>query len=132
MVSETQEETKKPTEWRVMDHGADGASYFPGHGVAFTSYADCATGCGDTPKEAFEDALESLAQNGWDVSAIEADPDHQEIATSEANAHEGCEPGEPCSCDAGEGQEHTASCPWGQEGWHDGCEIHYYVSIDVK
>lgn len=41
---------------------ADHEQYWQGHGVAFTDYDECATGCGDTLREAFEDALESLAQ----------------------------------------------------------------------
>ena len=53
--------TKRITEFRVT-WTADHAQYFPGHSTVFTEYTDCAVGCGETLREAFEDALESLAQ----------------------------------------------------------------------
>jgi len=60
----------KPIEdFHVTLYGIEHEQYFQGHGVAFT---DCATGCGATEREALEDALESLAQDGWDVDHIEA------------------------------------------------------------
>lgn len=52
----------------VEDHGVDHCQYFRGAGVSFTDYEDCATGTGNTPREALEDALESLAQGGWTLS----------------------------------------------------------------
>jgi hypothetical protein len=57
-------------EYNIVDHGIEHEQYFQGHGIAMTEYSDCATGCGNNSVEAFEDALDSLAQNGWDVSAI--------------------------------------------------------------
>lgn len=52
----------------VEDHGVDHCQYFPGAGLAFTDYEDCATGTGNTPREALEDALEALACSGWTLS----------------------------------------------------------------
>ena len=46
------------TGYEIVDHGEDGASYFPGCGVAFTSFDSVSTGCGDSARAALEDALE--------------------------------------------------------------------------
>jgi len=51
----------------VEDHGVDGAQYFRGCGTSGTDYEDCATGTGNTPREALEDALEALACGGWSI-----------------------------------------------------------------
>ena len=61
---------KQVVEYEVIDHGLESSQYFQGCGVAFTPFADVATGTGDTAREAFEDALDSLAENDWDVSKI--------------------------------------------------------------
>ena len=61
---------KKVTEYEVIDHGFDGEQYFQGCGTSFTEFDDVATGIGDNSREAFDDALESLAQQDWDVSTI--------------------------------------------------------------
>lgn len=61
---------KKVTEYQIVDHGFESPDYFRGCGTAFTEFVDVATGCGDTAKAAFEDALENLAQSDWDVSGI--------------------------------------------------------------
>jgi hypothetical protein len=56
--------------FEVINHGVEHSQYFQGCGLAFTRFEDVATGIGDSPFEALEDALESLAQNNWDVSAV--------------------------------------------------------------
>ena len=53
-------------EW-TFDH----AQYWTGAGVAFTDYDEVCTGTGNTPGEAFEDALAQIGADGYDVSAIE-------------------------------------------------------------
>lgn len=61
------------TAYELIDHGIDYPDYFQGCGVAFTDFTDVATGCGDNPAEAIEDALESLAQAGqWDIEDLES------------------------------------------------------------
>lgn len=51
----------------VESHGVDNSQYFQGAGVAFTDFDDCATGVGNSEREALADALESLAQSGeWE------------------------------------------------------------------
>lgn len=63
------------TEFQVVDHGIDGAQYFPGCGVSYTNFAHVVTGCGDDFAEALDDALESVAQSeetdGVDFAAFE-------------------------------------------------------------
>lgn len=61
---------KHVTEYEVIDHGFDAEQHFQGCGIAYTEYEDVATGIGDNAQEAFDDALESLAQNDWDISTI--------------------------------------------------------------
>ncbi len=63
----------KITSFQVVDHGIEHAQYFEGCGVWGTEYDECVTGCGNDAAEALDDALESIAQNGADVSAIEAE-----------------------------------------------------------
>lgn len=47
---------------------ADHNQYFQGHGIAFTDWDACATGCGETLNEAIEDALEQLAEQDITIS----------------------------------------------------------------
>jgi hypothetical protein len=61
-------------EFEIVDHGCDGEQYFPGCGVAFTSFDGCVTGIGDSAREAAEDACEVLSQGlpdgmTWDAFA---------------------------------------------------------------
>lgn len=56
--------------YQIDELGVHLPDYFQGYGVSHTEYTDCATGIGDTPEEALEDALEMLAQSGWDTSLI--------------------------------------------------------------
>lgn len=59
------------TESEVQVHGIHYSDYFQGAGVCKTRFDDIATGIGSSEKEALEDALESLAQNGWDTEGFE-------------------------------------------------------------
>lgn len=58
-------------EFELIDHGIEHEQYFQGCGTAFTSFEDVATGIGDNPAEAIDDALESLAQMDWDTEGME-------------------------------------------------------------
>lgn len=55
----------------VIVHGVEHSQYFQGCGVSFTPFEDVATGIGCDAAEAFDDALESLAQGDWDVEGAE-------------------------------------------------------------
>jgi hypothetical protein len=61
---------KKIADYQIIQHGVNHESYFEGCGVALTPYTDVATGIGDTAEEALGDALDQLAQGGWDTSSI--------------------------------------------------------------
>lgn len=61
------------TEYDVVDHGYDSPDHFQGCGVTFTRFDECVTGCGTTALEALDDALEQIAQEGYDISEIEDD-----------------------------------------------------------
>lgn len=55
----------------IIDHDYMLPDYFQGCGICLTKFDDVATGCGLSRQDAYDDALEMLAQNGWDVSSIE-------------------------------------------------------------
>jgi hypothetical protein len=69
---------KRAEAFELIDHGIEGASYFQGCGTSHTQYTDVATGNGNNPAEAIDDALESLAQQGWDSEDLEARIKEQE------------------------------------------------------
>lgn len=85
---------KTPIDWKVLFHGVDHEQYFPGCGLWGTEFTDVATGIGDSAEEAFQDALEQLAQGEWDVEPIETQQ-HRDvgilnksmIAEDEENLH---------------------------------------------
>lgn len=97
-------DTMKPiSEFEVVDHGIDYEQYFPGCGLSCTEYTDIATGIGDTPEEAIDDALEQLAMNDWDTEGMEGRIEE--------------------SSDAGMSRERVTA---------EDEDCHYYLSIRVK
>lgn len=66
---------KVVTEHEVIDHGYMVSDYFQGCGVAFTEFEEVATGIGSDRHEAYDDALEILAQGGWNVDSLRAAKD---------------------------------------------------------
>lgn len=65
---------KRVRSFEIVDHGPECSSYFRGCGTAFSDFEDVSTGIGHSAAEALEDALESLAQGGWEFSdALEAE-----------------------------------------------------------
>lgn len=61
---------KMITDYEIVRHGIDNSQYFQGCGTSFTDFDEVATGIGDNPKEAFEDAAEQLAMMGWNVDNL--------------------------------------------------------------
>ena len=61
---------KPVCDYEVIVHGVEHEQFFQGCGVSFTAFTDVATGIGCDANEAYEDALESLGQAGWDVDGI--------------------------------------------------------------
>jgi hypothetical protein len=97
-------------DFEIVVHGVDHCQYFQGCGVVFTSFADVATGAGDNAKEAYDDAVESLATAGYDVSGLPTHP--RGIRATDAVRH-----------------VTVAEGPGADEA--NDSEIYYYVSIRV-
>ena len=106
---------RKITDHAIDDHGIDGAQYFPGASNVFTDWTGLAVGRGDNFAEAIEDAMEDLAQQGWDTDGMEArilaDEGWDALPTM-PSAHDDCSTDDH-ECD-------------------DGCELGYYVVLRVR
>lgn len=138
---------KKPYRWEIIDHGIEHSQYFQGCGTTFTEFSDVATGIGDNPKEAMEDALEMLAQSGWDTDGIknnlEETPSVSDIREEEAKERreawieEQREKGVPDVDEATDEQyekgEYYDPDDWEDDEAHgDGDERWYLVSVRVR
>lgn len=64
---------KPITDFVLIDHGYDYPDHFQGCGVAYTRFDDCVTGAGLNPSDALDNALDQLADEGYDVSEVEAE-----------------------------------------------------------
>ena len=64
---------KTVTEKSITSFGVQESQYFQGDGLAYTSYVDIAIGFGWTEYEAIEDALDLLAERGWETDGIKND-----------------------------------------------------------
>ena len=75
----------KITDYELLDHGIDHAQYFQGCGTAFTKFDHVVTGCGSNFAEALDDALDIVAQDGFDADELDfrmrIDEDLQEWPT---------------------------------------------------
>lgn len=117
--------------FEIVDHGIESSQYFQGCGTTFTDYTDVATGIGDDFKEALDDALESLAQAGWNVDIVVPDEDMGRDGDSVSGRQE---------------QEYEQEKGWkddeddnddddddeGFDEMFDGDERHYHVSVRVR
>lgn len=59
---------KNITKFEIINHGVELPNYFQGCGTAFTEFDFVQTGAGFDLKEAFDDALEQLAQCDYEIS----------------------------------------------------------------
>ena len=64
-------EHKTIGEFEVIDHGIEHEQYFRGCGLSHSTFTGIATGCGNDPREAVDDAIEQLACGGWDVTNLD-------------------------------------------------------------
>lgn len=62
---------KKITDYSLHPEGFHHPDYYQGFGCTFTAYNRSILGAGTTEREAYNDALEQLAADGFDVSEIE-------------------------------------------------------------
>ena len=125
---------KTITCFEIVDHGIDNAQYFQGCGVSRTKFSDVAIGCGDNPAAALSDALETLAQDGWDVSKVEASAEgiaylnaDKPSASDEVRAQ--------LEADNPQGNnESDADYSARIDEYHSNCdsELYYYVSVRVS
>lgn len=106
----TTDSKKTIADFEVIDHGVDHAQYFQGCGTAFTNWNHCVTGCGESAADAFNDALEQIATDGWDVVEIESSDDGADFTSEKA--------------EAASVETHLDGEERGEE-----CELYYYVSI---
>ncbi len=102
-------------DYKIISHGIYESQYFPGCGTAFTEFNDVATGIGDIEAEAFDDALDDLAQLGWETDEITTDVEPDDETTV---------------CVGSNCKFNTLDCSEAVEC--QDCELHYYVSIRVK
>jgi hypothetical protein len=79
-----------PKIWKyaVEDYGVDSSSYWTGVSVYGTDWDAVYVGVGDNYADAFEDAVEEIAQQGYDVSSIHPLP---ELFKKGSSAHAECE-----------------------------------------
>ena len=120
--------TKQIADYNITDHGVENSQYFRGHGIAFTDYDDTATGVGDSFREAFDDALDLLAQNDWNTDHITLSPDDRDNPKIYWSIREWLNLVEPSECPNREGED---DCP-GCEDCEAPEDVYYYVSVDVK
>ncbi len=83
--------------FEIINHGVEHSQYFSGCGLSHTAFEDIATGCGDSAKEALDDALESLSQNGWltysiknELSIVSEIPKVEDADDNELNESNDC------------------------------------------
>lgn len=116
---------KTITEWRVTFE-TDHEQYWQGHGLAFTDYEDTGIGCGETLAASLSDALESLAQQDYDIpSSLKAEI-KAELASQVRKPHT-LETPITILCEHPElTDDEEVDCAICAGDWH------YYVMIDVK
>jgi hypothetical protein len=80
--------TKYARSYRLVNHGLMFSDYFSGHSASYTDWEDAATGYADDARAAVNEALEMLAENGWDLSLIEPQIQAEMAAWPEAEVRE--------------------------------------------
>lgn len=64
---------KKIRKFKIIDHGIDVPSYFPGCGSG--SYDDVSTGIGNDAQEAYNNAMDDLALD-WNIQNLPVEPEN--------------------------------------------------------
>lgn len=103
----------------IIDHGIDHSEYFQGFCVSHTVFDHAETGCGETPAEALDDALEQIAMTHGDkgrelIEIIETSKDYVHIKEDSTSVYQ-------YLVQSGEITD--------GDDYPDGCDLHYYVSI---
>ena len=63
---------KRVTDYCISELGLDSEQFFPGVSTVFTKWTDAYFGIGHTNHDAYADALEQAAIDGWNVDQIPA------------------------------------------------------------
>lgn len=118
--------------FQLLDHGEDGSQYFPGCGTAFTEYAECVTGIGDTAREALEDALESAAQNDARFSAAQEAEMLSGLSNPDKSAFESLDHSECDEDHSNDDWHHYVSIRYSLvNGYHD-CDCCSEIIVDAR
>lgn len=123
---------RKISDYSFDDLGIEHAQYFQGFGVSHTPYEFCATGSGSNLREAIDDCLEMMAQDGFDTSWIESD---LAADVCKAQGIDGADldklPDELGSVETYLMESDSADEWTDENGEFDGtdCELYYYVGI---
>lgn len=104
---------------------ADHEQYWQGHGIALSAWTRSSTGCGATLSDAFDDALENLAQQAIEVSDAQAAAWETELHDSLISGHTFGTTIAEAFCD-GHTEEEDTDCAVCAGEWH------FYVSIDIR
>lgn len=103
---------KNIKDFQVIDHGIEHAQFFQGCGVALTNYEHCVTGCGESAADAFNDALDCIGQDDFNVETIQVSDDGKLFTSEKA-------------------EKNSVTTYLEKQGLEpqDDCELYYYVSI---
>lgn len=114
---------KQVKEWSLTFQ-CDHQQYWQGHRIACTNYDECATGCGSTPREALEGALEDLAQQDIKLSDVQKKEITEELQSQIAEGYD-LDTDIMVECEHGLDPDSDPDCTICAGEWF--C----YVSIDV-
>ena len=77
-------------DFEIVDLGVDSPDYFQGFGTSYTPFEHCTYGIGDTAEEAYDDALESVAQCEGTERIMSLLPDSCDIDNSVDHSDHDC------------------------------------------
>jgi hypothetical protein len=108
---------RKIRAFEIEAHGVEHAQFFQGAGLAFTNFDAIATGAGENAQEAYEDAADQLAMEGWDTNKLPS--------SESALRRRGLHKSDSVARVIRESGEDPNERP-------DDCELYYYVTIRVR
>ena len=118
------------TDYQITDHGVEHSQYWQGAGVSCSKWVACYTGIGDSPAEALEDALESVAMDGvYDLDSLPAGWDEGLLTLTDDRVSPII--AQHCDCDACVTEAGEPQCSHDCECFRQS-ELHYFVTLYVK
>lgn len=126
---------KPITEFQISNHGVEHAQYFQGAGVSFSRWLACYTGCGDSPAEALDNAIEMMAQaDKYDPDSLPDgwDKEFKTLASDEETVTQAIEAQCTCQeCKNNAEEEGSINCTHECTCFKNS-ELHCYVTIYVR